>query len=296
VSTAVHLPRPAPGARRRGPVRRFLEARGVVGGHVAPHVETRLLARDGTRLSGTYLPGPGPAGPAVLLAHGFAAHRKKPAYAYLADGLAQTMAVLSLDLRGHGASGGVSTFGDREALDVAAGLAWLRRYGHPWVAMVGLSMGGTSVLHAGAAGAEADAVVAVSAPARFRDEHDSEAMRRLAAVWATPWKRHGLRALLKVRVVHPAAWRTPGHPEDLVASLTSPLLVVHGEDDGYFPVDDGEALVRAAGGPATLWREPAGFGHAEDGVTAGFVSALAAALETVRDTGAFPARGEVGAT
>lgn len=293
MNASVHLQGPAPGERRRGPVRRFLETRGLIGGHLAPHLETRLRAEDGTALSGTYLPGPGSRGPAVLLVHGFAAHRKKPAYAYLADGLAQTMSVLALDLRGHGTSGGASTLGDREVLDVAAGLAWLRSYGHPWVAMIGLSMGGTSVLHAGSLGADADALVAISAPARFRDEPESEAMRKLAAIWATPWKRHGMRALIKVRVVPPTAWRAPSHPVELVTSVRPPLLVVHGEDDVYFPVDDGEALVRAATGPATLWREPHGFGHAEDGITAPFVAALAEAILAARETGSFPQRGEV---
>lgn len=282
---------PAPGRRGRGPVRRFLEARGHVGGHLVPHVETRLVTADGTTLSASYLPGPGgPHGPAVVLAHGFAANRRKPAYAYLADGLAQRMSVLSLDLRGHGRSGGVSTFGDREALDVAAGIAWLRAYGHPWVAAVGLSMGATSVLHAGSRGAAADAVVVVSATARFRVPAETAPMQRLSDVWHTPWKRHGLRALLRVRIVSPAAWASPGHPEELVTALAVPLLVVHGEDDAYFPVADARALAAGSGGPAALWIEPAGFGHAEDGITAGFVEALSDALLRVRADGRFPDR------
>ncbi|MBW3657002.1 MAG: CocE/NonD family hydrolase [Actinobacteria bacterium] len=284
-----HPARPAPGRRPRGPVRRFLEARGHVGGHLAPHVETRLVTEDGTRLAATYLPGPGGAhGPAVVLAHGFAANRRKPAYAYLADGLAQRMSVLSLDLRGHGRSGGVSTLGDREALDVAAGCAWLRAYGHPWVAAVGLSMGATSVLHAGARGTPADALVVVSATARFRMPAETAPMQRLASVWHTPWKRHGLRALLRVRIVPPAAWESPGHPEELAAAVAAPLLVVHGVDDAYFPVEDAEAIAARAAGPATLWIEPAGFGHAEDGITPVFVDALAGALLEVRATGRFP--------
>jgi pimeloyl-ACP methyl ester carboxylesterase len=273
------------------PVRRFLEARGHVGRYTRPHVETRLVAGDGTALAGTYLPGPGgSSGPAVLVAHGFAANRRKPAYAYLADGLAQRMSVLALDLRGHGGSGGVSTFGDREALDVAAGLSWLRSYGHPWVAAVGLSMGATSVLHAGARGAPADAVVVVSATARFRMPAETEPMRRLAAVWHTPWKRHGLRALLRVRIVAPTAWEAPDHPEDLAAGIEAPLLVVHGEDDGYFPVEDAHLLAERAGGPSALWLEPAGFGHAEDGITPAFVEALSDALLEVRRTGRFSPR------
>jgi fermentation-respiration switch protein FrsA (DUF1100 family) len=43
-----------------------------------------------------------------------------------------------------------------------------------------------------------------------------------------------------------------------------PLLVVHGDKDGYFPVDHGQRIFDAAREPKELWIEP-GFGHAESG-------------------------------
>lgn len=142
-------------------MRRLLEVRGLVGGHRAPHVHTRLRAADGTRLVGTYLPSGGD-GPAVLLAHGFAAHRSKPSYARLADGMATRMPVLALDLHGH--------------------------------------------------------------------------------------------------------------------------------DDAYFPVDDAQALAGSAGGPAALWLEPPGFGHAEDGLTPAFIGALTDAVTAADPGTGFPER------
>ena len=286
----VHPARPAPGQRPRGPVRRFLEARGHVGRHLAPHVETRLVSDDGTRLAATYLPGPGgPQGPAVVLAHGFAANRRKPAYAYLADGLAQRMSVLSLDLRGHGRSGGVSTLGDREALDVAAGVDWLRSRGHGHVVAVGASMGATSVLHAAARGTAVDAAVVVSAPAWLEEEPATAAMQRLKRLWESPASRAGMRLAIGVRVVAPARWHHPGHPLDFARAVAVPLLVVHGEDDAYFPVADARALA-AASPDAQLWIEPTGFGHAEDGFTTPFADRLAAAIRAVVHEGRFPAR------
>lgn len=297
VSPSVHLTSRVPTSRRRGVVRRLLETRGIVGDHAAPHVETRLVAADGTRLHGTYLPGPAEPAPAVLLVHGFAAHRKKPSYAYLADVLAARLHVLALDLRGHGDSGGASTLGDREALDVEAGVRWLRAYGHRHVTVIGLSMGGTSALHAGARGAvtagdAADALVAISAPARLREVPDTVPMQRLRAVWDSPWKRRGMRALVRVRVVGPADWTAPPHPEEAAASVQVPLLVVHGEDDAYFPVTDAEALAARAAGLAELWREPVGFGHAEDGLSRAFSERLAAAVVHVHEHGRFPERGD----
>jgi uncharacterized protein len=252
-------------------------------------VTTRLVAADGTRLAGTYLPAGG-VEVAVLLLHGFAANRRKPAYARLADGLATRVPVLALDLRGHGESGGWSTFGDREADDVTAGVDWLQRLGHRRVVVVGLSMGATAALHAASTGLDLAGVVAISAPARFRDQPETEATKRLKRVWDSPAQRRALHLALGVRLAGPEHWRRPPHPVAMAADITSPLLVVHGEDDAYFPMSDAEDLVAAAGGPVTLWREPAGFGHAEDGVVPAFVDALGAAIVAGASTGRFPER------
>lgn len=288
MNAPVHLTqRPA---RRRGPVRRLLETRGLVGRHAGAHVTTRLIAADGTPLVGTYLPSGG-SQTAVLLLHGFAANRRKPAYARLADGLASRLPVLALDLRGHGDSGGRSTFGDREADDVVAGVDWLRRLGHARVIVVGLSMGATAAIHAVSQGVDVAGLVVISAPARFRDVPETAATQRLKRVWDSTAQRTVLRLALGVSLAGPDHWRRPAHSAEMVARISSPLLVVHGEDDAYFPISDAEELVAAAPGPATLWREPAGFGHAEDGITPGFVHALGEAISGLLRDGRFPHRG-----
>jgi pimeloyl-ACP methyl ester carboxylesterase len=276
---------------RRGHWRAFLETRGLVGGHAAPHAHVTVSAEDGTRLVGTWLPGPHVAAPAVVLAHGFAAHRRKPAYARLADRLAAHAHVLALDLRGHGHSGGHTTLGDREALDVAGGVAWLRAHGHDHVVVVGASMGATSVLHALARGTRAEAAVVVSAPAELEEQPSTAAMQRLRRLWESRPARVGMRYGIGVRVVPPSRWRHPGHPRDFATGLDVPLLVVHGADDAYFPVADAEALVAAAP-DGRLWLEPAGFGHAEDGFTPDFADRLGRAVAAVVDTGRFPDRDE----
>ncbi len=277
----------------RGPVRRALEVRGVLGGHRAPAVRTRLRAADGTRLAGSYLPGPPGTDLAVLLAHGFAANRRKPAYARLADALATRGPVLSLDLRGHGRSGGRCTWGQREALDVAAGVAWLQAVGHPRVVTLGLSMGATAVLYAAAQGAPVAAVIAVSGPAWIRDRAATPALERLETTWRRPLRRHLLRLVLGVDLVDPRDWQAPDHPVQSAGTLGVPLLVVHGQDDAYFPMGDAEALHAAAGPSAVLWREPAGFGHAEDGLRPDFIEVLGRAIVEVGCSGRFPARHEV---
>lgn len=274
---------------RRGPVRRFAETRGLVGGHRAPHVVTRLMTHDGVRLGASYLAGPAPAPTAVLLLHGFGANRRKPAYAALADGLARFAPVLALDLRGHGRSGGSSTFGDREEADVHAGAAWLRAFGHERVVVVGLSMGATAAIHALWRGMPAMALATISAPARFLDPAPVGPLQRLETLWHSDLQRGLLRAGLGVRLADPDAWRSPPDPELMVASIAQPLLLVHAEDDAYFPIEDAERLAARHAGPSTVWRERAGFGHAEDGLTPAFVDRLGRAIIEVARTGRYPA-------
>jgi pimeloyl-ACP methyl ester carboxylesterase len=43
----------------------------------------------------------------------------------------------------------------------------------------------------------------------------------------------------------------------------TPLLIVHGDRDGYFPLDHPRMLAAAAGDQGELWLEP-GMGHAEN--------------------------------
>lgn len=251
----------------------------MIGGHRAPHSHTRLVAADGTRLAGTHLAGPADAPGAVLLLHGFAANRRKPAYARLADGLSHSCGVLALDLRGHGGSAGACTWGDLEVEDVRAGLRWLRAYGYQRVALLGLSMGGTAAIHAAASGVDGiDLLATISAPAWFHHPPSTAPLVRLHEVWHSPVRRAALRAGLGVHLAGPRTWREPPHPAEMARSVAVPWLLVHGEDDAYFPFAEAEALAVAAAGPVTVWREPDGFGHAEDGLAPAFVTDLTVAL------------------
>lgn len=291
-STPPRVDAPDPARSHRGPVRRYLETRGLVGGHGRPHVHVGLRTQDDVRLVATFLPGPAADAPAVVMAHGFAAHRRKPAYALLADHLADHAHVLSLDLRGHGSSDGRSTLGDREAFDVEAAVAWLRARGHDRVAALGASMGGTSLLHALARGVEVQAAVAVSVPAVLVRDRSSPPMERMRRIWASSPARAGMRWGIGVHVVPPDQWNHPGDPQDFAADTTAPLLVVHGQDDAWFPIEDAHRIADAAP-RSTLWLEPTGFGHAEDGFCPGFADRVGRAVSVALDAGRFPSRDEV---
>ncbi len=216
---------------------------------------------------------------AFVVAHGFTGDVDRPHVRRVAEAFAQYGAVLTFSFRGHGASGGRSTVGDREVLDLAAAVRWARELGHTRVATVGFSMGGSVVLrhaalhgtsdrtpgrqeHEGRTDAASDAVVSVSAPARWY-YRGTAPMRRLHWLVTRPEGRLVSRYGLRTRIHHQEWDPVPLSPVEAVPRIApTPLLIVHGDQDGYFPLDHPRMLAEAAGDAGELWLEP-GMGHAE---------------------------------
>ncbi|NUK12802.1 alpha/beta fold hydrolase [Streptomyces lunaelactis] len=236
-----------------------------------------LRTDDGVRIEAVYEPcTAGSAATAIVIAHGFTGSADRPAVRRAAQVFAQRAAVVTFSFRGHGGSGGRSTVGDREVLDLAAAVEWARSFGHARVVTVGFSMGGSVVLrhaamhaeaaetdamHGGRKEARTDAVAAVSAPARWY-YRGTAPMRRLHWVVTRPLGRLVGRYGLGTRI-HPDEWNpVPLSPVESVPLIApTPLLIVHGDRDPYFPLDHPRML--AAAGDAELWLEP-GMGHAEN--------------------------------
>jgi pimeloyl-ACP methyl ester carboxylesterase len=257
-----------------------------------------LRTDDAVRIEALYEPGSAPfrdpsARPVLVLAHGFTGALERPAVRRAARTFAQYGAVITFSFRGHGRSGGRSTVGDREVLDLAAAVRWGRELGHSCVITVGFSMGGSVVLRHGALygpsyggrhqevqrgrtearpGAAADAVVAVSAPARWF-YRGTAPMRRLHWVVTRPAGRLVGRAGFRTRI-HTGAWDpVPLSPVEAAPYVApAPLLIVHGDRDGYFPLDHPRSLAAAAPG-SELWIE-AGMGHAENAADPGLLDRI----------------------
>lgn len=258
---------------------------------------------DGVTIDAAYDPGTRPPGDlatglndvAIVVAHGFTGYLDRPHVRRAATVLARHAAVVTFSFRGHGASGGNSTVGDREVHDLAAAVAWARELGHARVATVGFSMGGSVVLrhaglhrgadrgadqgsgrgtgrssgrgseveHEGRTEARTDAAVSVSAPARWY-YRGTAPMRRLHWLVTRPVGRAIGRYALRTRIHHRDWDPVPASPVESVPFIApTPLLIVHGDQDGYFPVDHPKMLAAASGDHAELWIEH-GMGHAED--------------------------------
>lgn len=254
--------------------------------------ELALHSRDGVPLSGVVLPGD-PEVPALVVAHGFSGSWRHDRVLAILQRLAAHGAVVAVDQRGHGRSGGRTTIGHREPLDVDAATTWAREAGYPAVATIGFSMGAAvSLRHAalvprpqarGALGAfgvggvgGTDAVVAVSGPA-FWHYRGTPPMRWLHRAVAGPAGRAYVHRVMGTRV-DPRPWPAdpaPLTPTAAVARAVAdgvPVLVVHGDADPFFPLDHPRALGKSG---AQVWIEP-GFGHAEGAITPELVDRIGA--------------------
>lgn len=235
--------------------------------------ETTLTAADGTAISAVHVPSPvGRGDLAFIVVHGFTGSWRQDRVRKVISRLVLRGGVVALDLRGHGRSGGDTTLGDAEVMDVAAAVEWARELGYAHVVTVGFSLGGAVVLREAALSAgtpaEVDAVVSVSAPA-FWFYRGTRIMR--IAHWMVETVPG--RSLMRLRGtrISSRAWTRPYPvaPVEAAARLPGiPLLVIHGDADHYFPLEHPHAIVeaaRSATSRADLWIEQ-GFAHAESSI------------------------------
>ena len=254
-----------------------------------------VLSADGERISVAYDAPTTPSPLMFVVAHGFTGGWRRPDNRRIAELLRGHGGVVSYDSRGHGSSSGVTTLGDDEVLDLDAAIGWARWLGATEVVTVGFSMGGSVVLRQAALARRDEreapqAVVSVSA-AGFWFYKGTPPMRLLHRAVETAGGRGVLRYGFHTRVTE-REWEepyplSPSESAELVAPV--PLLVVHGDQDPYFPVEHARSIVRAAAAGAArrgvpdrtvAWIEP-GFGHAE--------SAASGAADVVTRIGAWAA-------
>lgn len=223
-----------------------------------------LITDDGVPIEAVHLDGDRSI--AFVVAHGFTLNWRSPHVWRVASRLSRHGGVAVFDFRGHGRSGGQSTLGDLEIKDLDVVVRYLREVGYEQIVTVGFSMGASIVLrHAGLVRG-VDAAISVSGPGRWY-YRGTPSMRRVHWAIEHTTGRLVARILLKTRI-RQGRWDPIPLPPAEAAALISPtpLLIVHGDRDSYFPSDHADQLFERARDPKELWIET-GLGHAESAVS-----------------------------
>lgn len=220
----------------------------------APRSETFPL-RGGVRLRLTRFGRGGRA--AVLVVPGIFMHRQSEEIRLVADRLARAWDVVTVDVRGHGDSGGLFSWGRHEADDLSQVAGALRlEYGR--LGVVGFSFGGYHAAVAAALHGCFDAVALVSAPHRlFLLDHN--------LLGTGFWRSlpHMVRRQRRWPRLSPFSLPRRDNPGRLVQRIAPvPLLIVHGTADWLVPVRHAHVLHERAGEPKSLHLIQGGL-HAE---------------------------------
>jgi pimeloyl-ACP methyl ester carboxylesterase len=230
-------------------------------------VEGSTYTSDGERISLVQVSGS--LDRAIVVAHGFTGNWRQPRVHKAIRAFQSIGTVFAFDFRGHGGSTGECTVGNSEVLDLGAVVRHVRDQGFPSITTVGFSMGGGVALRQAALDRDSDqcvdAVVAVSAPA-FWYYRGTRVMRMVHHLVMRP----GGRRLMRARGIrlNSTPWPEPPpmQPVEAIAQLGgTPTLIVHGDQDRYFPMEHAHALIAAGEGADSLLVP--GFGHAEAAIT-----------------------------
>jgi pimeloyl-ACP methyl ester carboxylesterase len=226
--------------------------------YALPYINIGLVAEDGIRLAAWFIPtDKAPLG-AVVIVHGLGGNRASllPNAPLLHD---HGYAVLLLDLRAHGESGGeFKSYGYFEALDVLAAVDYLvADQGVPEtnIALMGHSLGGAAVVRAASLRQIPYALIVVSTYQSL-DAAVDDAFDDFALLPSWPF------APIMVRAAERRLGLKSGSM-DLVSMLESmtprPALLIHGTVDDLLPLYHHQALCQAATW-ARCWEVPA-MGH-----------------------------------
>jgi pimeloyl-ACP methyl ester carboxylesterase len=236
-----------------------------------------LITDDGVPIDVAHLPGEKDL--AIIVAHGFTLSWQRPSVWRVISRMNRFGGVLSFDFRGHGRSGGASTLGDREIKDLTVVVAYARELGYARVALVGFSMGASIVLRFAGLIGGADAVVSVSGPGWWY-YRGTKPMRRVHFAVERRLGRLVTRKLLNTRIKGGRWNPVPVPPAEAAARISPvPLLIVHGDQDGYFPVEHAQQIYAAAREPKELWVIQ-GYGHAESAASAGLLDRIGGWVRT----------------
>jgi pimeloyl-ACP methyl ester carboxylesterase len=232
----------------------------LIARYLVPKRRRRVKALDGIELD-TLRMGQEPER-AVIICHGFAGNKNSVNIVALAEDMSRFYTVYTFDFRGHGLSGGKSTFYYHEVLDLLAVAGLAGEEGNRRVGVIGFSMGGMAALRYAAIFGGLDSVIAVGVTGDIR-RCRTFAARLLCFSLGNPVGRALVAWIYNVKVDR--EWKKAAPPEALMKLIyPQPLTIIQGKDDPFFTLQEARSLYEKASGK-TRFRSYSDFGHADEG-------------------------------
>ena len=230
-----------------------------------------FLSRDGAvKLKGWYIKLEDQKG-VLIMVHGIDSNKADPedGYLKLARGLYDRgIGVFLFDLRGHGESDdGKLSGGQFEQQDLLGAFDWLAQQGVApgKIGVRGASMGGAITLLSASREPRLQAVIADSAFADISDLISVEIAKRLSIpVWLSASFVPGVTVATKL--FYGIDLKSIS-PEQAIAQLSYPVLLIHSHTDGRIPYEHGVRLKAASPSPGTVLWIVDGVDHAKTFVT-----------------------------
>jgi pimeloyl-ACP methyl ester carboxylesterase len=225
-----------------------------------------VVTSDGVQIAGWYMPaanGSGPAGPTIILVHGYAGD--KSGILEYGSALHERYNLVAFDERNGGRSTGAqTTLGVREQNEVRAIVDWVERTKKPvHLALFGNSMGAAAAIGEARHDQRVEALALDSMHTRIVYQFEQRLMAAghpaYPGTWATflgTWLRTGV-------------WFGSADPADALADMGSrPIMLTHGTaDDEDLPARTQVFYDEAKARGLTIelrWCPGAGHGHVED--------------------------------
>jgi pimeloyl-ACP methyl ester carboxylesterase len=189
-----------------------------------------LTSADGTQLSAWSTPAKAKkAKTAVILIHDVGGQRAD--LKRLTTALRADHDVITLDLRGHGASAeAATTLGPAEAEDVRAAIDAVVKDGDTRVALVGVGLGASAALAAASGDSRVDGIVAIAPWPRVADAIAAQLEADdVPLAWPADW------ATLVAMLFRTGRDVTSADAVDAVTRTTAPILLVAGSHDPLLP-------------------------------------------------------------
>lgn len=193
----------------------------------------------------------------VIICHGFSMSKDTKIFFNLSEELFKEYDIITMDMRGHGKSGGNFSFTTKEHEDIKTVINYINK-SYKYIFLMGFSLGAASSIIEVSQNKNVNGLIEVSPPASF-NKIEYRFLNKNSI--SSGFKKFGSH-LFKLKIGN--IFRKKISPIDIIDKISPvPLLIIHGDKDNIIFKQHAEALYKKAKDPKQLYIFKNGL-HAED--------------------------------